>query len=123
MKNSNETNVEPLRMLPRFDSKATFSETHMEQIPQSDSIYHYNPLSFEDLIINESRFDQSFLLSQTVSHPQLASSLLPRFHSDHRRNHYDENQSADRTIKTSNQTKTTISEFQEANFRPNKFDM
>lgn len=102
-------NVEPFYMLPRFDSQAIFNETHLEEISKSNSIYRKNSLSFENLIFhdtgNESRFDSNFLISQSLSHPQLASSLLPRFHSNHRRTYYDENQSADTTVKTKYRTK------------------
>jgi hypothetical protein len=95
-------NVEPFYMLPRFDSQAIFTETHLEEISKSNSI------SFENLIFhdtgNESRFDSNFLISQSLSHPQ-----LPRFHSNHRRTYYDENQSADTAVETK--------------YRPKKVDM
>ena len=80
---------------PRFDSQATFNETH---------------LSFENLdsydITNENRFNIKLLLSQTISHPQLASSLLPNFQYNHGRNYYDANQSADGVVKAISETNT-----------------
>ncbi|CAF0832372.1 unnamed protein product [Rotaria sordida] len=105
MKNSDEKSIEPLRMLPRFDSQVILNETHLKQIiSQSNLIYRYNSLSSENIIyydtINKKKIDKNFLRSQTVSHPQLTYLLLPRFNSYHQQNFYNENQSTDITIKT-----------------------
>ncbi|CAF0804315.1 unnamed protein product [Rotaria sp. Silwood1] len=119
MKNSHQKSIEPLLMLPRFDSQAILNETHLKQIPQSNSIYPYNSLSSENIIyydtINKKRIDENFLISQTVSQPQLTCLLLPRFNSHHQQNFYDENQSADITTKTMSQTKINDEEFQQTN--------
>ncbi|CAF3563519.1 unnamed protein product [Rotaria sp. Silwood1] len=127
MKNSHQKSIEPLLMLPRFDSQAILNETHLKQIPQSNSIYPYNSLSSENIIyydtINKKRIDENFLISQTVSQPQLTCLLLPRFNSHHQQNFYDENQSADITTKTMSQTKINDEEFQQTNDHVKKFDI
>ncbi|CAF2708572.1 unnamed protein product [Rotaria sp. Silwood2] len=119
MKTSHEKSIEPLLMLPRFDCQAILNETHLEQIPQSNSIYRYKSLSSENIIyydsVNKKRIDDNFLISQTVSHPQLTCLLLPRYNSHHQQNFYDENQSADFTTKMISQTKINNEQVQQTN--------
>ncbi|CAF1462751.1 unnamed protein product [Rotaria magnacalcarata] len=90
MSNSREKAIEPLCMLPRFHSQAILNETHLEHVPQSNSICTYNSLSLEDFFRHETT-------NQTVSNSLVTHLLLPKFHSHHQLISYDENQSADVT--------------------------
>ena len=127
MKHIYEKSVEPLRMLPKFDSKATFNEVHSEQIPSSKFIDRSHSLLSDSSVyhneINESRFDKNFLIQQAMSHLQSTSLLLPRFHSDHRRFFHNENQSAGVTMKMESQTKINTKKTKEINYDPNAFDL
>ena len=99
-------NVQPLRMLPRYHSKATsFSDTHLTSYISSNSLH---PWSLEGQPVDD-RTDESDLLCQTVSYPQLA-----KYPSTVRRRRYDENQSAEMGLETDLPLKGVNGEVQEA---------